>query len=161
LPVLSDDLEHPLLRKRINLLPPPGMHRLLHPGSGSDLLDLRDYLPGDPPKTIAWKISARRERLITKEYESEVPVRCTLFVDTSSSVRLGLPGRNGLSRLAEISAAVAQANSSMRDLTGLCLFDEHATKLMRPGRTARHLAEIMSELADAADLPPTRGLADI
>ena len=29
LPVLSDDLGHPLLHKRINLLPPPGLHRLL------------------------------------------------------------------------------------------------------------------------------------
>jgi uncharacterized protein (DUF58 family) len=161
LPVLSDDLGQPLIRKRINLLPPPGLHRLLRPGSGSELLDLRDYLPGDPPKTIAWKLSAKRERLITKEFESEVPVRCTLFVDTSSSVRLGLPGRNALSRLAEISAAVAQANTSMRDLTGLCLFNENTMKVIRPGRTARNLAEIMNELADAAELPPTRGIADI
>ena len=69
--------------KRHNLLLPPGIHRFRRPGSGSELLDLRDYLPGDPPKTIAWKVSARRDRLITKEFESEVPVRCTLFVDTS------------------------------------------------------------------------------
>src|SRR5947209_20162790 len=58
--------------KRHNLLPPPGVHRHRRPGSGSELLDLRDYLPGDPPKLIAWKISARRYRLITKEVESEV-----------------------------------------------------------------------------------------
>src|SRR5204862_3680248 len=79
--------------KRFNLLPPPGTHRLRFPGSGSELLDLRDYLPGDPPRTIAWKVSARRDRLITKEFESEVPVRCTLFVDASNSVRVpSLPG---------------------------------------------------------------------
>src|SRR5205814_17165 len=53
------------------------------------------------------------------------------------------------------------ANTSMRDLTGLCLFDETAVKLMRPARTARHLAELMNELADAAGLPPSRGTADI
>ena len=29
------------------------------PGGGSELLDLRDYIPGDPPKMIAWKPSAR------------------------------------------------------------------------------------------------------
>src|SRR5262249_30058339 len=60
--------------KRRNLLPAPGLHRHLRPGSGSELLDLRDYLPGDPPKTIAWKVSARRDRLISKEFESEVPL---------------------------------------------------------------------------------------
>src|SRR5439155_22878703 len=120
---------------------------------------LRDYLPGDPPKTIAWKVSARRDRLITKEFESEVPVRCTLFVDISHSVRVGPPpltlpsppaeggegrmsltlppppaeggegrvrGRNALASLVEISAAVAQANAGVRDLTGIGLFDEQA-----------------------------------
>src|SRR6185437_3301016 len=74
-----------------NQLPPPGIHRLHQPGSGSELLDLRDYMPGDPPRTIAWKVSARRDRLVTKEFESEVPVRATLFVDTSSSVRIPSP----------------------------------------------------------------------
>src|SRR5262249_46973757 len=77
--------------KEHNQLLPPGVHRLRQPGSGSELLDLRDYQPGDPPRTIAWKVSARRDRLITKEFESEVPVRCTLFLDTSTSVRLPYP----------------------------------------------------------------------
>src|SRR5207302_354096 len=73
---------------------PPGMHRLYRPGSGSELLDLRDYQPGDPPRTIAWKVSARRDKLITKELEREVPVRCTLLLDTSRSVLVpaALPG---------------------------------------------------------------------
>src|SRR5262249_35590263 len=86
LPVLTDDRGKAVSTKRHNLLPPPGIHRLRRPGSGSELLDLRDYMPGDPPKTIAWKVSARRDKLITKEFESEVPLRCTLFVDASDSV---------------------------------------------------------------------------
>jgi uncharacterized protein (DUF58 family) len=38
---------------------------------------------------IAWKPSARRDRLITKEYESDVPVRCVLFLDASNGARVG------------------------------------------------------------------------
>ena len=68
----------PLL-KHHNELPPPGIHRLRQPGSATELLDLRDYIPGDPPRTIAWKVSARRDKLITKVYESEVPVRATIY----------------------------------------------------------------------------------
>jgi uncharacterized protein (DUF58 family) len=147
--------------KRYNLLPPPGIHRLPRPGSGSELLDLRDYIPGDPPKTIAWKVSARRDRLITKEYESEVPVRCTLFIDTSQSVRIGPPGRNALTRLVEIAAGVAQANLASRDLTGLCLFDEHGTKIVKPARSRRHLVQLLNELADAAGQPAAAGHAPI
>ena len=161
LPALVDAEGKTAASKRHNLLLPPGINRLPRPGSGSELLDLRDYLPGDPPKTIAWKVSARRDRLITKEYESEVPLRCTLFVDASNSVRLGPPGKNALARLVEIGSAVAQANMAMRDLTGLCLFDEAGVKIVKPARTRRHLIGLFNDLADAAGLAPASGSASV
>jgi uncharacterized protein (DUF58 family) len=157
LPALADAKGHFPTKKRHNLLPLIGAHRHRRPGSGSELLDLRDYLPGDPPKMIAWKPSARRDRLMTKEFESEVPIRCTLFVDTSSSVRVGLPGRNALARLVEMVAAIAQANSAARDLTGLCLFDEHDIALVKPARSPRHMLQLYAMLADVANLAPATG----
>jgi uncharacterized protein (DUF58 family) len=162
LPPLADVEGHRPSVKRHNLLPSPGVHRHLRPGSGSELLDLRDYLPGDPPKTIAWKVSARRDRLITKEFESEVPIRCTLFVDTSQSVRVGIPGQNALARLVEIAAATAQATLGARDLIGVCLFDEKGvSRLIRPARGSRHLVHLFNLLADAAALVPATGKAKV
>ena len=161
LPPLADIRGHSPSVKRTNLLPPPGQHRHRRPGSGSELLDLRDYVVGDPPKTIAWKVSARRDRLITKEFESEVPLRCTLFVDKSNSVRLGPPGQNALAGLVQIGAAVAQACAGTRDLVGLCLFDEESAAWTPPTRGARHLVEIMNTLTGAAALAPQTGYAPV
>jgi uncharacterized protein (DUF58 family) len=161
LPPLTDIRGKTARLKRHNLLPPPGVHRHRRPGSGSELLDLRDYRPGDPPKTIAWKVSARRDRLISKEFESDVPVRCTLFLDTSNSVRVGPPGENTLARLVEIGTNVAQANSGARDLTGLCLFDETTATPIRPARGSRHLAGLLNRLTDVAGLAPSTGQASI
>src|SRR5439155_10991129 len=162
LPPLADVRGHRPTVKRHNLLPSPGLHRHLRPGSGSELLDLRDYLPGDPPKTIAWKVSARRDRLITKEFESEVPLRCTLFADVSQSVRLGPPGHNALARLVDISATTAQATAASRDLIGLCLFDDAQVRsLTLPARGSRHLVQLLNLLADAAGLPPATGQAPV
>lgn len=161
LPPLVDAEAHNPTTKRQNLLPPPGSHRHRRPGSGAELLDLRDYLPGDPPKMIAWKVSARRDRLITKEFESEVPVRCTLFLDTSNSVRLGPQGRNALAREVEIAAAVAQAAVAARDQVGFCLFDEATAEYIKPARTPRHLIQALNRLADAAGLAPAQGRASV
>src|ERR1051325_8556104 len=83
LPPLAVEASQASFVKQHNVLPLLGTHRHARPGGSSELLDLRDYLSGDPPKTIAWKVSARRDRLITKEFESEVPVRCTLFRNPS------------------------------------------------------------------------------
>jgi uncharacterized protein (DUF58 family) len=146
--------------KRHNQLLPPGIHRLKRPGSGSELLDLRDYMTGDPPKTIAWKVSARRDKLITKEFESEVPVRCTLFVDVSNSVRVPARDAKPIHRLIDIAASVVQANSSIRDLTGLVAFDERGAQSVRPDRRGRHLTNILQVLADAAAQTPVLDRVD-
>jgi uncharacterized protein (DUF58 family) len=155
------------LTKRENAVPPPGTHRLPKPGSGSELLDLRDYQPGDPPRTIAWKVSARREKLITREFESEVPVRSMLFVDTSSSVLFPSPAAHGadaslrpIDRLVALAAVLLRVNSTRRDLSGLCLFNEEKTRLIRPGRGRAHLNTLMRLLGEAAATGPRACRAD-
>lgn len=166
--VLRDESAYPVLprltgaegqrrgSKKINIFPPPGVHRLKRPGGGSELLDLRDYIPGDPPKMIAWKPSARRDKLFTKEFESEVPVRCTLFVDASEGTRLGAK-RTKISRLVNLAAGVAEAAVADRDHAGLVVFDEHESQVMRPKRSRRHVIDMLHLLARAAARPTPIG----
>lgn len=160
LPPLVDAEANRRTGKTYNILMPPGIHRMRRPGSGSELLDLRDYRPGDPPKMIAWKPSARKDKLITKEFETDVPIRCTLLVDASQSVRLGPPGRNALARLVAIGSATAQAALSNRDPVGLIVFDEVASTYLRPARGRRHLIDLLRRLAEVGRLPPGTGQAD-
>ena len=155
LPPLSDDEGKQRADKRFNTLPPPGIHRFRRPGSGNELLDLRDYRPGDPPKMIAWKASARRDRLITKEYESDVPVRCVLFLDTSEAVRLGPPGFTPVARLAHVASSVSQASAGNRDIIGLTTFDEDEAKTIKPARTKLHMINVMRRLAEVSSLQPS------
>ena len=153
-PALVDSKGYSPSTKRHNICRSWAHIAIAGPAAGSELLDFRDYLPGDPPKMIAWKASARRDRLMTKEFESEVPVRCTLFVDVSSSVRVGKAGENVLARLIEIAAAVVQASAAVKDLTGLCIFEERKLR-KRSGRRAAPTTstDILGELTDVADLP--------
>ena len=161
LPPLTDDEGGQRATKRFNSLPPPGVHRLRRPGSGSELLELRDYRPGDPPKMIAWKVSARRDRLITKEFENDVPVRCVLFVDASETTRLGEPGNTPLGRLAAIGSGVAQAASATRDLVGLTVFDETSAQATPPARTRAHTMHLLRTFAETAGrVPPQPPTAD-
>lgn len=155
LPPLADDEGKQRADKRFNTLPPPGIHRLRRPGSGGELLDLRDYRPGDPPKMIAWKASARRDRLITKEYESDVPVRAVLLLDTSDGMRIGPPAYTPLARMSGIASGIAQASAGNRDLVGMVTFDEHASQGVSPARTKIHMIGILRRLAEASGLQPS------
>ena len=140
--------------KRFNTLPPPGVHRLRKPGSGTELLDLREYRPGDPPKMIAWKSSARRDVLITKEYESDIPVRLILFLDASESVRSGTADVAILPRLATIASAIAQASALNRDLVGLTIFDEEHHETILPDRKQIHAMQLMHTIGRVAARMP-------
>ncbi len=155
LPPLTNDEGRQRALKQYNCLPAPGIHRLRRPGSGDELLDLRDYRPGDPPKMIAWKPSARRDKLIIKEFENDVPVRCVLFLDVSEGVRLGPPGNTLLTRLASVASVVAQASAANRDLVGLTTIDEKEAKPINPARTKMHMINLLRRLAEVSALQPS------
>ena len=147
--------------KRINSLPPPGVHRLRRPGSGTELLDLREYRPGDPPKMIAWKSSARRDVLITKEYESDIPVRLMIFLDASESVRSADPKTAILPRLATIASAIVQASALNRDLVGLTTFDEENYEAIQPDRKQTHTLQLMHTIGKIAARMPSPKSYDV
>ena len=143
---------HPLV-KRSNSLPQHGIHRLQRSGLGSELLELREYVAGDPPKAIAWKVSARRDKLMTRQYESEVPVRVQLFIDGSMGTRLGGFGCRLLDQMTYVAASVARAAISVGDPVGAMLFDERGTKRLPPQAGERGFYRLLDALADFSVTP--------
>ncbi|MEM7605759.1 MAG: DUF58 domain-containing protein, partial [Myxococcota bacterium] len=77
-------------------------------GGGTDLHELREFVPGDAFKAIAWKASARRGRLIVREMEQELQQTTQIIVDTSSSMRGGRLGERKLDRAVEVAATMAR-----------------------------------------------------
>ena len=152
------DAAHPMV-KRVNALPPPGIHRFQRAGMGSELLELREYVPGDPPKAIAWKVSARRDQLMTREYESEVPVRTTLFVDCSFGTRHGEFGTRPLDQIVRLAASIARSAMTVRDPVGLAVCDDAEVHYMASGAGDRHFFQMLDRLTKRAistEPPPVR-----
>ncbi|MFK7819863.1 MAG: DUF58 domain-containing protein [Planctomycetaceae bacterium] len=145
-PLQADSI--PPLTKSHNSLMPPGMHRFLRAGSGPELLELREYAPGDPPKSIAWKVSARKGSLMTRQYESEVPVRATLFVDCSAPARVGIPGHRAIDTAIATAATLAKSLMADRDPVGLVMYGDSKTSFVKHGAGERHLFRILDALAN-------------
>lgn len=134
--------------KRINSQPQHGIHRLQRSGMGSELLELREYVAGDPPKSIAWKVSARRDKLMTRQYESEVPVRLQLFIDGSIGTRTGGFGLRLLDQMNFVAASVAKAAISAGDPVGAMLFDERGLRRVPPATGDRGFHRLLDALSD-------------
>ncbi|WP_447937836.1 DUF58 domain-containing protein [Thermomonas fusca] len=64
--------------------------------SGDDPHHLRGYRPGDPPRTVAWKASARHDSLLVRDYEQQRGGE--LLLDWQQTA--GLPYEQRICRLA-------------------------------------------------------------
>ncbi len=161
LPAFANVNESQPITKRINSLPQHGIHRLQRSGMGSELLELREYAAGDPPKSIAWKVSARRDTLMTRQYESEVPVRVILFLDGSISTRIGGFGQRLLDQSLYVAGSVARSAISVGDPVGAVLFDERGAKRLPASGGERGFYRLLDGLAEFSvnPAPPQQRLS--
>ncbi len=74
---------------------PPGGHPIKARGMGVELEYIREYMPGDDFRKIAWKISARNtlRELMVKETMSEVRLELFIVIDAGIESSLGYPQR--------------------------------------------------------------------
>ena len=63
-----------------------GMHRSPFHGFSVEFAEHRPYMPGDPLKNLDWKVWARTDRFLVKQYTEETNLRCHLLVDLSGSM---------------------------------------------------------------------------
>lgn len=65
------------------MAPEEGVMRKVVRNADQHFAGLREYTPGDAPRRIHWKASAKAQQLMVKEHEDEVPQKITLIMDTS------------------------------------------------------------------------------
>ena len=161
LPSFVDSGAYRSLTKKSNVIPRHGVHRLLRSGMGSELLELREYMPGDPFKSIAWKVSAKRDQWMTRQFESEVPARVQFIVDGSSTTRVGGFGFRLLDQMTFVAASVARMATLAGDPVGGVLFDERSLQRLPPMSGEKGFQIFLRALSDFSinPSPPTSNLS--
>jgi len=119
-------------------------------GSGDEMRELRDHVPGDPFKRIAWKASARRGRLLVREMEREERDVVWLVLDASVELWAGRPGGAPLDRAIEELSAVAVRHLRGGDRVGLTVSASRLRSWIAPAQGAAHGALLAGALASAA-----------
>src|SRR5918992_2286479 len=143
-----------------------GLHRSPRKGFSVEFADFRPYMPGDDLRYIDWKIAARSDRWVVKQYEEETNLRATIVLDVSRSMawsgaRLN-PVRSAgapelLTKLAyaeRLAAALALLLLRQRDAVGIVRFDERVRTAVPPRARTGQWRRIVAALDD-----PGAGLA--
>jgi uncharacterized protein (DUF58 family) len=115
-------------------------------GAGSELHQLRDYVPGDPLSRIDWKASARVGRLVSRELDEDQHLDVVLALDAgrSSRVRAGSLDRLGL--YANLAARLAASATRHDDRIGLLVFSDRPAALVPPTRGEKGFIQLRRAL---------------
>ncbi len=118
-------------------------------GEGSDLRELRDYVPGDPLKRVAWRASARRGKLLVREVEREERDFVWIVLDASVELWAGELGRAPLDLAIDDAASLISRHARGGDAVGLSIVAARELSRVEPDRGARHASSLLEELAFA------------
>jgi len=123
-----------------------GMHRSPYFGQSVEFLQHREYVSGDDLRHVDWKVWARQDRLVIKQFEEETNLRCTLLVDVSNSMAYGNGPLNKYEYASTVAASLAHLVLRQQDAIGCLTFDEKVRAKV-PHRTKRnHLHAVIDSL---------------
>ena len=118
-----------------------GVRTIRRRGEGTTFANLREYAVGDDPRHVDWKATARRRKLITREYTVEQGQTVIIAIDAG---RMMTQLSGPVSRFEHaLSSALILADVAVHsgDRVGLILFDDEVRAFVPPvrGNAALHL----------------------
>lgn len=145
-----------------------GLHRSLQHGFSAEFSEYRQYVPGDDPRFIDWKVMARSDRSYVKKFEEETNLRCQLLLDVSASMAYGSGTYTKLDYAATLAATLALFLREQGDAAGITLFDERIVEhLPAQGRSGQwhalllHLQKAHASAKGHAKRFPLRTLGEL
>lgn len=129
-----------------------GQYRSGFRGQGLDFDDFREYTPGDEPRFIDWKVTARTGTPYVRKFHEEREQALLLAVDASGSMRYA-GARSADTKLeyaAQIAAVLAYSAVQNGDKVGLLLYGCQPHFYLPPTKGMQQCLRIVREILSAA-----------
>lgn len=123
-----------------------GENRSTLKGASTDFVSHRPYFPGDDIRRIDWRVFARTERVVIKEYEDLTNLNAYVAVDVSNSMAYGDGTLNKHHYAIHAAAMILYLMEIQHDSFALYLFNNRLQHVVPPGSGRRHLLRAFSAL---------------
>lgn len=133
-----------------------GAHKSPLSGFAVEFAGHREYVWGDDPKHIDWRVYYSRERYVIKQYEMETNFVCHLVLDTSASMRYGEGTEQKLHYASQMVATLAHAILQQSDKVSLATFDEQVRGFVPPSNSMAQLVRMTEHLDQTDPVHKTR-----
>jgi uncharacterized protein (DUF58 family) len=116
-----------------------GLHKSRHFGNSVEFRQHRQYVPGDDPRSVDWKVWAKQDRLYVKQYEVDTNLRLTCLLDVSQSMRFGSGAMTKYDYACTAAVSLAYLALRQQDAVGCILFDQNARNTLPSKMKQSHL----------------------
>ena len=133
-----------------------GRHRSPLIGLGGEFADHRDYVSGDDPKFIDWKVLGRTDKYYIRRYENETNLRVYIILDRSASMGFGSTALTKFQYASYLAVALGYVTIKARDSVGFYAFSDQIDVRMGARNSVGHLNNIARTLLDLQPAQTTR-----
>jgi uncharacterized protein (DUF58 family) len=115
-------------------------------GSGSQVVQLREFRSGDSLRVIDWKATARRNRLISRDFSDDQHLDILVGIDAGRASGIWCGELDRLGHYANVTARFAQYAIAQDDRVGLVIFGDRPLAALPPGRGTAAVTRIRTVL---------------
>ncbi len=144
-PNLVETAKYELLARRGRLMQ-LGIRAAKVRGGGSEFESLREYVPGDEYKKIDWSATARRGKLISRQYEAERSQNIVLMLDTGRNMLQSIQKMAKLDYVVNTALMLAYVAAAGDDKVGLMAFDADVRVYLPPAKSKAQVYGILESL---------------
>ncbi len=130
-----------------------GQRKSIRRGEGREFESLREHQHDDDFRHIDWKASAKRGKLISRQYETERDQRLMILLDTGRLMSPKIGPYRKLDYAINASIQLAQVALHKGDLVGYVIFNDEMRAFAEPKKGQQQMAHLVRNLTP---LQPSR-----
>jgi len=124
-----------------------GFRSIRRIGEGRVFESLKEWVPGEEPRTIDWKATARRGKPMARQYEDERRQHVMIVLDAGRLLTAETEGRARLESAIDAVLHLAHSAVGHDDNVGLLVFADEVLHYAPPTRGRRALRSVLDALA--------------
>lgn len=123
-----------------------GAHKSPLSGFAVEFAGHREYVPGDDPKHVDWRLYFTRDKYFIKQYEMETNFVCHLVLDVSASMRFGEEDEQKLLYAARMATTLGYSIIRQNDKVSLATFDQRIRGVVPPSNSMAQVLRMTEHL---------------
>ncbi len=130
-----------------------GIRRSRQRGLGTEFESLRDYAEGDDFRKIDWKATARRDKLIVRQFEQERNQAVIIVIDVGRGMLAEVEGVRKLDHALDSCLMLTHAAAMAGDFVGLLVYSDVVKRYIPPRKGRNQIGIIIEALHDLVAEP--------